>query len=132
MNIKISHIDHVFMTVKDIEATCRFYLDILGIPSITYKETRKSLWLGDQKINLHPHGGEYTPHANVTSPGTLDLCFITENTINDVTAHLNAHNIPIEEGPVETHGARGKMCSVYFRDPDLNLIEVARYTHINK
>lgn len=127
MRINISHIDHVVMTVENIDKTSQFYQRVLGIPTTTFKGSRKALNLTSQKINLHQHHHEFTPHALHPKPGALDLCFITTSSLEEVIIHLEQLQIFIEKGPVETTGAKGKMCSVYIRDPDQNLIEIAHY-----
>jgi catechol 2,3-dioxygenase-like lactoylglutathione lyase family enzyme len=82
---------------------------------------------GKQKLNLHQRGNEFEPKANAPTPGAVDLCFITETSIEDVRRELEAKGVPVELGPVTQVGALGKMFSVYLRDPDRNLIEIANY-----
>ncbi|WHO73196.1 VOC family protein [Rhizobium sp. BT03] len=123
--IRIDRLDHLVLTVADIAATCDFYSRILGMSVETFAEGRKALKFGRQKINLHRAGHEFEPKARHAAPGSGDLCFIAETPIADVIAHLQASGIVIEEGPVERTGATGRLRSVYFRDPDGNLIEVS-------
>ncbi|MBX5023315.1 VOC family protein [Rhizobium lentis] len=123
--IRIDRLDHLVLTVADIAATCDFYARILGMSVETFAEGRKALKFGRQKINLHLAGHEFEPKAKHPIPGSGDLCFITETPLADVVAHLQASGIAIEEGPVERTGATGRLRSVYFRDPDGNLIEVS-------
>ncbi|ULR43812.1 VOC family protein [Rhizobium sp. K102] len=123
--IRIDHLDHLVLTVADITATCDFYSHILGMSVETFAEGRKALKFGRQKINLHRAGHEFEPKARHPIPGSGDLCFIAETPLADVSAHLRASDIVIEEGPVERTGATGRLRSVYFRDPDSNLIEVS-------
>ncbi|MGV3464099.1 MAG: VOC family protein [Heyndrickxia sp.] len=125
--MKISRLDHFVLTVKDIQITCDFYETILGMKIITFGEGRKALQFGNQKINLHPFGMEYEPKATQPTPGSADLCFITDSRIEEVIEHLTKNKISILEGPVYRTGALGKIHSVYFRDPDQNLIEVSNY-----
>ena len=125
--VTIDRIDHVVLTVADIEATCDFYRRVLGMDPVTFGEGRRALAFGRQKINLHPAGREFEPKAARPAPGTGDLCFITEVPIADVVAHLRAEDVAIELGPVPKSGAQGPITSVYFRDPDGNLIEVSNY-----
>lgn len=124
----IERIDHLVLTVKDMEATCEFYRRVLGMTAVTFGEGRKALVFGDQKINLHQAGAEFEPKAARPTPGSADLCLIAKAPSMDrVTAHLRSVGIGIEEGPVARTGAMGPITSVYFRDPDGNLIEVSRY-----
>ena len=125
--IKISRLDHLVLTVKSIEATCAFYARTLGMEVVTFGSGRKALAFGSQKINLHEQGREFEPKALHPTPGSADLCFITETPLTEVMANLQACGVAIIEGPVARTGAAGPMTSVYFRDPDLNLIEVASY-----
>ncbi|MBX4889229.1 VOC family protein [Rhizobium bangladeshense] len=123
--IRIDHLDHLVLTVADIAATCDFYARILGMSAETFAEGRKALKFGRQKINLHQAGHEFEPKAKHPVPGSGDLCFITETPLADVISHLQASGVAVEEGPVERTGATGRLRSVYFRDPDGNLIEVS-------
>ena len=118
-------LDHVVLTVTDIEATCRFYSQVLQISVITFDEARKALQLGHQKINLHPAQAPIRPHAQHPQPGSVDLCLITERPLTTVIDELQAHQVPILIGPVERTGAQSKLLSIYIRDPDGNLIELA-------
>ena len=123
--MKISHLDHLVLTVASIENTCNFYQTVLGFEVITFKGDRKALQFGNQKINLHQQGKEFEPKALQPTPGSADLCFISDTPISEVVAHLNQLNIQIEEGPVERTGAMHPILSVYIRDPDQNLIEIS-------
>jgi catechol 2,3-dioxygenase-like lactoylglutathione lyase family enzyme len=125
--MNIESIDHIVLTVKDIEETCAFYAQVLGIKVTTFGSGRKALLFGTQKINLHEHGSEFEPKAKVPTPGSVDLCFVTEVPIMQVLDHLRTNDIEILEGPVQRTGAMGPMISAYFRDPDGNLIEVSNY-----
>lgn len=126
--VKINSIDHLVLTVKDVEATCEFYERVLGITTVTFgDDNRKALAFGSQKINLHEYGHEFEPKAHRPIPGSADLCFITSTPLTEVIDHLQKHGVEILEGPVSRIGAAGSMTSVYFRDPDLNLIEVSNY-----
>ena len=124
----IDHIDHVVLTTRDLSACLRFYSEILGMKHETFEtptETRIALKFGNQKINVHEWGREFTPRAHVAAPGTLDLCFISSVSLEEVIARLKTANIPILEGPVAKTGAVSKLRSVYVRDPDLNLVEIS-------
>ena len=124
----IDHIDHVVLTTRDLPACLRFYSEVLGMQHETFrtpKETRIALKFGNQKINVHEWGKEFTPRAHVAAPGTLDLCFIASVPLDDVVSNLKKHNVNIIEGPVAKTGATGPIRSVYVRDPDLNLVEIS-------
>ncbi|MGE8607984.1 MAG: VOC family protein [Acinetobacter baumannii] len=123
--MKISHLDHVVLTVSNIESTCHFYQTVLGFEVITFKGDRMALKFGNQKINLHQQGNGFEPKALQPTPGSADLCFISDTPISEVVAHLNQLNIQIEEGPIERTGAMHPILSVYIRDPDQNLIEIS-------
>ncbi|EIJ78092.1 Glyoxalase/bleomycin resistance protein/dioxygenase [Bacillus methanolicus PB1] len=125
--MKIIRLDHFVMTVKDIETTCQFYSEILGMEVVAFGNGRIALQFGHQKINLHQVGKEFEPKALKPTPGSIDVCLITETPIENVIEHLKRKKVDIEEGPVERTGAVGKIQSVYFRDPDQNLIEVSNY-----
>jgi catechol 2,3-dioxygenase-like lactoylglutathione lyase family enzyme len=124
----IHHIDHIVLTTRDIAGCIRFYAEVLGMTLESFKtptETRQALKFGNQKINLHEWGKEFTPRAHVAAPGTLDLCFIATVPLDEVIARLKSSNVPILEGPVMKTGATGRIRSVYVRDPDLNLVEIS-------
>ena len=123
----IDRIDHIVMTVKSIDATCAFYERVLGMQRGTFAGGRYALAFGRQKINLHESGREFEPKAHVAAPGTLDVCLITTTPLADVIEHLARCDVAIIEGPVSKTGASGPIRSVYFRDPDDNLIEVSNY-----
>jgi len=125
--MKISNIDHLVLTVADIDKTIDFYTNILGFEVVTFGNNRKALTFGNQKINLHQKEKEFEPKAEHPTTGSADLCFISETDIDDVLEELKQKNIEIIEGVVERTGAIGKIKSVYFRDPDLNLIEISNY-----
>lgn len=125
--MRITSIDHIVLTVADIEKTVQFYTDILGFELITFGDNRKALRFGNQKINLHQKGHEFEPKALHPTPGSADICFITETNVEDVLKELQAKDIQITEGIVERTGALGKIRSIYLRDPDSNLIELSNY-----
>jgi catechol 2,3-dioxygenase-like lactoylglutathione lyase family enzyme len=129
--MKIDSFDHVVLTVKNIDATCKFYAEVLGMEIVTFGENRKALSFGSQKINLQQLGRESTLIAERPTPGSADVCFITSVSLADVIAHLHLCGVNLIGGPVERNGARGLMMSVYFRDPDMNLIEVSNYVNSN-
>jgi len=127
MSIQMERIDHIVLTVRDIEATCRFYEEALGMKGVSFAGGRKALTFGDQKINLHKAGEEFEPKAANPTPGSADLCLIASVGLAEFMAHLKALGIKILEGPVLRMGAMGPLRSVYLRDPDGNLIEVGSY-----
>ena len=125
--MKLDRLDHLVLTVRDVEATCAFYERVLGMRRQSFAKGRLALHFGDQKINLHPYPSPIDPKAAVAEPGSADLCFITDEPIDRVCDHLRSKAMEIEVGPKTTAGALGPMTSVYIRDPDGNLIEIANY-----
>ncbi|MBE0690980.1 MAG: VOC family protein [Anaerolineae bacterium] len=121
----IESIDHLVLTVENIENTVAFYAQVLGMEVVTFGAGRTALRFGRQKIDLHRRGHEFEPKAAHPVPGSADLCLITRFPLEGVIAHLEAHDILIVEGPVRRTGARGDLNSIYIRDPDGNLIEIA-------
>ena len=115
----VEDLDHLVLTVADIKATCRFYQQVLGMTPFTFGNGRTALSFGNRKINLHEVGKGDLPQ---------DLCFLSRAPAVEMLDHLKANGVPVEEGPVRREGALGPITSVYFRDPDGNLIEVANYT----
>jgi catechol 2,3-dioxygenase-like lactoylglutathione lyase family enzyme len=125
--VRIDRLDHLVLTVADIDATVDFYTRVLGMEAVTFGAGRTALAFGRSKINLHRAGHEFEPKAHRPTPGSADLCLIAEGPLEQVIEDLTARGVPIEEGPVERTGATGPIRSVYFRDPDQNLIEVSTY-----
>jgi catechol 2,3-dioxygenase-like lactoylglutathione lyase family enzyme len=125
--MKIDSIDHFVLTVADIDASCDFYARVLGMNVVNFGEGRKALAFGAQKINLHRHRHEFEPKATQPTPGSGDFCLVTSVPLDQVIEHLKRCDVAIEEGPVPRTGARGPILSVYFRDPDGNLVEVSNY-----
>ena len=123
--MQIDHIDHLVLTVQDIQTTCEFYSRVLGMQEVTFAEGRKALQFGNQKINLHQKGKEFDPKAQHPTPGSADLCFLTSMPIEHVISHLQSCNVSLLLGPVERTGATKSLLSIYFRDPDGNLLEVS-------
>jgi catechol 2,3-dioxygenase-like lactoylglutathione lyase family enzyme len=123
----IDTLDHLVLTVRDLEVTIAFYTRVLGMEAVTFGAGRQSLAFGTQKLNLHQAGREYEPKAAQATPGSADLCFITRATPDAVLSHLANCGVTVLEGPVMRTGARGPIVSVYFRDPDGNLLEVSSY-----
>jgi catechol 2,3-dioxygenase-like lactoylglutathione lyase family enzyme len=123
--ISIDSLDHVVLTVHDLDATVRFYVDVLGMTEASFGDGRRALRFGDQKLNLHEAGAEVAPSATDATPGSADLCLLTRTPVEGVLRVLEEHGTAVEQGPVEREGATGPLLSVYFRDPDGNLVELA-------
>ena len=123
--MEISRLDHLVLTVTDIEKTVSFYVSVMGMRKEAFGAGRLSLKFGNQKINLHEHGKEFEPKAHKPTPGSADLCFITHTPLDDAMTHVKRCGVTIIEGPVKKTGANGPLRSFYFKDPDQNLIEVA-------
>jgi catechol 2,3-dioxygenase-like lactoylglutathione lyase family enzyme len=130
MAISVDRIDHLVLTVFDLDRTLDFYRRVLGMEPITFAGARRGLAFGRQKLNLHQAGREFDPKALKPTPGSIDVCFVTEAPLEDVIAHLKSCGVVIAEGPVRKTGALGPMMSVYFRDPDGNLVEVSNYSGV--
>ncbi|HET7301018.1 MAG TPA: VOC family protein [Oleiagrimonas sp.] len=125
--MQIERLDHLVLTVRDVEASVAFYQRVLGMQPVTFGNGRRALAFGRQKINLHPANAPLEPHAAKPTPGSADLCLITVAPMEDVMSELAQACVAIEQGPAPRTGAIGAITSVYFRDPDGNLIEVSRY-----
>jgi len=126
----IKHLDHLVLTTRNIEDCVYFYREILGMKLETFfggnpKVERKALKYGNQKINLHVYGEEFEPKAKHPTPGSLDLCFISQVPLEKFIELFNEKQIKIVEGPVERTGASSALRSIYVRDPDQNLIEIS-------
>ncbi|GAB4368176.1 MAG: VOC family protein [Elainellaceae cyanobacterium] len=125
--MQIDRLDHLVLTVRDIPTTCAFYAQALGMEVVTFGANRKALKFGQQKLNLHQAGQEFEPKAQQPTPGSTDLCFITDLPLPQVIAHLQSCGVAIEAGIVERTGAVGAISSIYIRDPDGNLLEISNY-----
>ena len=125
--MEISHLDHLVLTVADIEKACDFYNQVLDFEIVSFGNDRKALKFGKQKINLHQVGKEFDPKAKHPTKGSADLCFIAKTPLDMIVKHLNDCSIRIEEGPIQRTGATGNIMSVYIRDLDDNLIEISNY-----
>lgn len=123
--MKIDSLDHFVLTVADVDATCAFYAKVLGMEVVTFGGGRKALAFGAHKINLHPYGHEFEPKAQIPTPGSADFCLLTSMPLSEVVEHLATCGVAVIEGPTRRTGAQGPLMSVYFRDPDQNLVEVA-------
>jgi len=127
--VRVDRLDHIVLTVRSVEATCDFYSRVLGMIPVTFSGNRKALLFGRQKINLHEVGREFEPRAAAPTPGSADLCFVRLQPASEVIEHLRTCGVRIIEGPVRREGALGPIESVYLRDPDGNLLELANYIH---
>ena len=131
--LTVQRIDHLVLTCRDVAATIRFYTEVLGMKEVTFGAGRKALSFGRQKFNLHPvgqapeGGGKVAAIAARPTAGSNDICLVVAENAAAIAAHLAVCGIPIEEGPVVRTGALGPIESIYVRDPDGNLIELARY-----
>jgi catechol 2,3-dioxygenase-like lactoylglutathione lyase family enzyme len=123
----IFSIDHFVLTVRSVEETCRFYERVLGLECVSEPGKPTALKFGDQKINVHEIGHTFEPKAAVPTLGAGDFCLITVFPIDEVQRRLKECGVTIELGPIQRTGAQGEMMSIYFRDPDGNLVEVSRY-----
>ncbi|MHB8303834.1 MAG: VOC family protein [Acidobacteriaceae bacterium] len=124
MAFVLEHLDHLVLTVASIDATIDFYTEVLGMDVVTF-EGRKALAFGIQRLNLHQRGHEFNPKAAHPTPGSDNLCFLTNTPLDEVIGYMSEQKVHIEEGPVERTGAIGKLRSIYLRDPDRNLIEIS-------
>jgi enamine deaminase RidA (YjgF/YER057c/UK114 family)/catechol 2,3-dioxygenase-like lactoylglutathione lyase family enzyme len=126
--IAVERLDHLVLTCSDLEATAAWYSRVLGMQRVEFGEPRRvALRYGNQKINLHQAGREFSPRARIALPGSADLCFVTTSMPDAVGAHLAACGVAVELGPVAKDGALGPISSVYVRDPDGNLVEISSY-----
>jgi catechol 2,3-dioxygenase-like lactoylglutathione lyase family enzyme len=125
--VSISGLDHLVLTVTDLDRSIAFYQRVLGMRPVTFGDGRRALEFGTSKINLHLAGQEFAPHAARPLPGSADLCLVTSAPPERILAHLDAEHVPVELGPVPRTGASRPIISVYVRDPDDNLIELASY-----
>jgi len=123
--MNIEHLDHLVLTITDIERTIDFYTRVMGMEVVTFKDNRKALRYGQQKINLHLAGHEFEPKADRPTAGSADLCFISSTPMDEILTHLQEQGVQTLMPPSYRTGANHKLLSVYFRDPDNNLIEVS-------
>ncbi|SBS70158.1 Lactoylglutathione lyase-like lyase [uncultured Mycobacterium sp.] len=127
MSFAIERIDHVVLNCRDVDAVADWYVRVLGMRLEVFSGDRLALRFGDQKLNLRPTGSPNWSTAAVDAPGSVDLCFITTASPDDVAAALRDAGVAIAEGPVPKNGALGPMTSYYCRDPEGNLVEIASY-----
>jgi catechol 2,3-dioxygenase-like lactoylglutathione lyase family enzyme len=134
--VVVSEFDHMVLTVADIPQTLAFYGRVLGMRAVASGSGRAAIAFGDKQISLrqagieHRPGGERVPHARQPTPGSADVCLVTRTPLETVVAHLASSGVEIEGGPARGEGAAGPVTSVYVRDPDGNLIEIASYDNL--
>lgn len=121
----VESLDHLVLTVADVRGSCEFYEKTLGMRAVGFDNGRWAPHFGSQKINLHQRGEEFSPHARHPLPGSADLCFLASTPVESIVEQLGCVGVPLELGLVERIGAAGRLRSVYFRDPDGNLVEIA-------
>ena len=126
--MNLQKIDHLVLTVADVERSCRFYCDVLGMRRVMFGQNRTALHFGEYKINLHPIDWDYYLKADKPSAGSADLCFIVGEDVCTLKTSLQGLGVEVIEGPIERTGAGGGLLSIYVRDPDGNLIELANQT----
>jgi catechol 2,3-dioxygenase-like lactoylglutathione lyase family enzyme len=123
--LPVTSLDHLVITIRDAAATRRFYVEGLGMTWTTFEPGREALAFGRQKFNIHHAGREVEPKALVPAPGSVDVCLLIDEPLEAVTARLTALGFPPLLGPVPQTGAVAALTSIYFRDPDGNLVEIA-------
>lgn len=124
-NLSLSAIDHIVLTVKDVDRSVRFYAERLGCTVIRFGDERFAVQIGSSKINFHQSDMPIKPHAMNPTAGSADFCLLSSLTPEAIESFLKTQNIEIELGPVSRTGARGPITSFYLRDPDGNLVEIA-------
>jgi catechol 2,3-dioxygenase-like lactoylglutathione lyase family enzyme len=125
LSVELERLDHFSLTVRDVEETCAFYEKILGMARQTFGEGRVALRFGRLKININPNPNDLERKAAVPIPGSAEFCLVATTPLDEVTAHLRNCGVDLEHGPAEAEGAEGRLRSVWFRDPDGNLVEIA-------
>jgi len=125
MNIRIKNLDHLVITASDLQVTIDFYTKVLGMEHVAFGDNLHAIHFGDQKFNIHDASTDVSPKAKNIVPGAADFCLISETPVSQVIQHLQDCGITVEQGPVMRSGAAGTLESVYFRDPDGNLVEVS-------
>ncbi len=126
--MQVDRLDHLVLTVRDIDASIAFYTNVLGMSAVVFAGNRRGLCFGGQRINLHERGKEFEPKALRPTLGSADICLITRSPLSEVVDIARRQGVEIIAGPVARTGAAGPLESVYFRDPDGNLIEVSNET----
>ena len=129
MQFTVDRLDHLVINCRDVEISAAWYQRVLGMARVEFGPDRRlALAFGQQKLNLRPTSAPGWETGAVDAPGSLDLCFIASTPLQNAAEHLRACGISITEGPVSRIGALGPMTSIYCRDPDGNLVEIASYT----
>jgi catechol 2,3-dioxygenase-like lactoylglutathione lyase family enzyme len=123
--VTVTRIDHLVLTVADLERTIAWYAAVAGMRHVTFGDGRHALAFGEQKINLHVRGHEIEPYATRPTPGSADVCFLVDDDPDVLGARLRALAVAVELGPVPREGAAGRLTSYYLRDPDGNLVELS-------
>lgn len=126
--MRITGLDHLVLTVRDVQRSLAFYTRHLGMTAVRFGDGRHGLRFADHKLNLHPAAGPFSPHAASPTPGSADLCLIVEEPVEALVAQLAGQGVAVEQGPVARSGATGPLLSIYLRDPDGDLIELANRT----
>lgn len=127
LSVELDRLDHFALTVRDVEQTCAFYEKVLGMAREAFGEGRVALRFGRHRINLNPNPNDLLRKAAVPIPGSAEFCVVAVSPLSDIVAHLRACGVDLEHGPAETDGVEGLVRSIWFRDPDGNLVEVASY-----
>jgi catechol 2,3-dioxygenase-like lactoylglutathione lyase family enzyme len=126
---QVSKLDHLVLTVMDVDRTIAFYTRVLGMQAQVLHPAdgtmRTALQFGTQKINLHPAAAQFEPKATMPVAGSADICFLSDDDLTDWQAYFAAHDVAVIDGPIARTGATGPILSLYIRDPDGNLIEVS-------
>jgi catechol 2,3-dioxygenase-like lactoylglutathione lyase family enzyme len=122
--MQVRSLDHIVLCVSDVAAMRRFYERVLGMESREERPGKWSLHFGANKISLQDAGAS-PDIARDTIPGSGNFCLLTDTPMAEVVTHLEGEGVTITAGPGERSGATGPILSVYFRDPDGNLVEVS-------
>lgn len=125
--MRLEGLDHIVLTVADVERTCHFYGELLGLEILRYAHGRRAVLFGGQKISLHQHGREFEPHSREPTPGAVELCFIATEPVTQVADELERKGVDILLPPHPRTGARGALQSLFLYDPDGNLVEISNY-----
>ncbi|GAB4224644.1 MAG: VOC family protein [Kiloniellaceae bacterium] len=125
LSVELDRLDHFALTVRDVEETCAFYEKALGMARQTFGEGRVALRFGRHRININPNPNDLSRKPAVPIPGSAEFCIVVRTPLEKIIAHLRGCGVDLEHGPAEAQGAEGPLRSIWFRDPDGNLVEVA-------